>query len=237
MLTVTGITPQSWVGFALNFPNGSGFSNGSTGHSDPFVLPLTWGSGGLPQGTRVTVSVDEVTILTATLCTPLTLSPAAATNLVGTSHTVTASVQDASGQAVPNVVVRFSVSGSVTATGQCTSGVNGQCTFTYQGPPLPGADLISAFVDTDGDGFQDQCLVALGCAGEPRATATKAWVLPTSTAGQANGGGQIQTAAGDKISFGFYGKSAGGLQGSCSVVEHGGRMIKPKRHSARPERQ
>lgn len=156
----------------------------------------------------------------------LSLSPAADTNPVGTSHTVTAAVLDAAGQVVPSVIVRFGVTGSVTASGQCTSGATGQCSFSYQGPQLPGADLISAFADTDGDGVWDQCLVALGCAGEPDATATKAWVLPTSTAGQANGGGQIQSAAGDKISFGFYGKSAGGLQGSCDVVEHGGRMIK-----------
>lgn len=164
--------------------------------------------------------------MSATLCTPLTLSPAADTNPVGTSHTVTATVQDSIGQPVPNAVVRFSVSGSVTASGQCTSGTNGKCSFTYQGPQLPGADLITAFVDTDGDGVQDQCLVALGCSNEPGATATKAWVLPTSTAGQTSGGGQIQTVSGDKISFGFFGKSAGGLQGSCTVVEHGGRMIK-----------
>jgi Bacterial Ig-like domain (group 1) len=157
----------------------------------------------------------------------LTLSPAADTNPVGTSHTVTATVLDGAGQAVPNVVVRFSVSGSVTASGQCTSGANGECNFSYQGPQLPGADLISAFADTDGDGVWDQCLIAVGCfGGEPDATATKAWVLPTSTAGQSNGGGQIQNAAGDKISFGFFGKSAGGLQGTCNVVEQGGRMIK-----------
>jgi hypothetical protein len=156
----------------------------------------------------------------------LTLSPAADTNPVGTSHTVTATVVDGAGQAVPNVVVRFSVSGSVTTSGQCTSGAGGQCSFSYLGPQLPGADLISAFADTDGDGVWDQCLVALGCVDEPAASATKAWVLPTSTAGEASGGGQIQNSAGDKISFGFHAKSAGGLQGGCNVVDHGGRMIK-----------
>jgi Bacterial Ig-like domain (group 1) len=225
-LTITGITSQMWLGLVWSFPGGFQFSNGSIGNSDPRVVPLTWGAGGLPYGVTITVTVEGITVLTATLCTPLTLSPAADTNPVGTTHTVTATVQDAAGQPVPNALVRFSVSGSVTTSGQCTSGTNGKCSFSYQGPQLPGADLISAFVDTDGDGVQDQCLVALGCSNEPGATATKAWVLPTSTAGQANGGGQIQSAAGDKISFGFYAKSAGGLQGSCNVVEHGGRMIK-----------
>jgi Tol biopolymer transport system component len=156
----------------------------------------------------------------------LTLSPAADTNPVGTSHVVTATVQDGSGQVAPNVVVRFSVSGSVTASGQCTSGPYGQCSFAYQGPQLPGADLISAFADTNENGVQDQCLVALGCAGEPDGTATKAWVLPVSTAGEANGGGQINDGSGNKISFGFHASSAGGLQGGCNVVDRSGRMIK-----------
>jgi hypothetical protein len=156
----------------------------------------------------------------------LTLSPAADTNPVGTSHTVTATVLDGAGQPVPNVVVRFDISGSVTTSGQCTSGAGGQCSFSYLGPQLPGADLIGGFADTNGNGVQEQCLVALGCGGEPGATATKAWVLPVSTAGEANGGGQIQGSAGQKISFGFHAKSAGGLQGSCNVVEHGGRMVK-----------
>src|SRR5690348_14991462 len=44
----------------------------------------------------------------------LTLSPIAATNPVGTSHTATATVEDAGGNAVPNITVRFSVAGSTT---------------------------------------------------------------------------------------------------------------------------
>lgn len=156
----------------------------------------------------------------------LTLSPVADTNPVGTSHTVTATVRDGFGEVAPNIPVRFTVSGSVTASGSCTSSTNGQCSFAYQGPRLPGADLISAFADTNGNGVQDQCLVALGCTGEPDGTAAKAWVLPVSTAGEANGGGQIKDGAGNKISFGFHAKSASGAQGGCNVVDHSGRMIK-----------
>src|SRR5439155_18678476 len=85
----------------------------------------------------------------------LTLSPAADTNPVGTSHTVMATVEDAFGNPVPDIVVRFAVTGSVSAQGPCTTNSNGQCDFTYQGPDRPGADVITAFGDTDGDGTQD----------------------------------------------------------------------------------
>ena len=99
----------------------------------------------------------------------VTLSPAAATNAVGTSHTVTAMVADASGQPVPDTVVQFTVAGDVNTTGSCTTDANGQCDFTYQGPVLPGQDVIT------------------GCAGPdatpPCGTATKSWFLPASTPG------------------------------------------------------
>lgn len=149
----------------------------------------------------------------------LTLSPAADTNAVGTSHTVAATVTDASSQPVENVTVRFSVTGSVTTAGSCTTDASGQCSFTYIGPTFPGADLISAYADTNDNSVQD--------AGEPAGTATKAWVLPSSSPGQATGGGHITDAAGNKIAFGFTAKSDLGLKGSCTVVDQAaGRMIK-----------
>jgi hypothetical protein len=105
----------------------------------------------------------------------LVLSPAADANPVETMHTVTATVTDAFGNPVPNVVVRFSVTGSVSTSGSCTTDANGQCSFTYQGPPLPGADAITAFADTNNDGDQN--------VGEPGGVAEKTWVLPVSTPG------------------------------------------------------
>jgi hypothetical protein len=141
----------------------------------------------------------------------LMLSPVADTNVVGTMHTVTATVKDASGQPVPNVDVRFTVNGSVNTSGPCTTDASGQCSFGYTGPSLPGADLITAHADSDGDGVQD--------AGEPTGAATKAWVLPTSTPGQASGGGNIEV-AGNRIAFGFSARSGdNGFEGSCNVVD------------------
>ena len=142
-----------------------------------------------------------------------TLTPPDAVNTVGTQHTVTATVRDVAGQANPGVTVRFSTSGSSTASGSCTTDANGQCTFSYTGPQLPGADIITACADSNGNGVRD--------TGEPCNEATKAWMLPTSTAGQTTGGGQVFNAAGnDKIAFGYNAKSAdNGLQGNCTVVD------------------
>jgi hypothetical protein len=164
-------------------------------------------------------AAGDLDIYTATFVigrvTPSTLglSPVADTNPVGTSHTVTATVTDASGQAVPNVSVRFSVTGSVTASGQCTSDASGQCGFTYSGPQLPGADSISAYADADNDGVHD--------AAEPTGEAAKAWILPFSTPGQVSGGGAIADAQGNKIAFGFSAKSGDkGPNGHCNVVDN-----------------
>jgi hypothetical protein len=111
------------------------------------------------------------------------------------------------------VTVRFTVSGASTASDSCTTDANGQCSFTYQGPQLPGEDTIRAFADTDGDGTQD--------AGEPTAEATKTWVLPASTPGQVTGGGTIAGASG-QVNFGFNARSTDRrLDGNCNVVDHG----------------
>lgn len=149
----------------------------------------------------------------------LSLTPAAGTNTVGTSHTVTASVTEADGDPVGNIVVRFTVTGSVSTSGFCTTDAGGTCTFTYPGPALPGADLIEAYADTDEDNVRDP--------GEPEGSATKAWVLPASTPGQVTGGGQILDASGNRIAFGFTAKSNGGLKGECTVVDRtADRMLK-----------
>jgi hypothetical protein len=98
--------------------------------------------------------------------TTLMLTPVAATNPVGTSHTVTATVRDAGNNPVSGVTVRFSVTGTHTASGSATTNASGQATFTYPGTAV-GPDAIHAFADTDTDTTQD--------VGEPFGDATKAW--------------------------------------------------------------
>lgn len=139
----------------------------------------------------------------------LTLTPAQATNPVGTAHTVTATATDAFANPTPAVAVRFSVTGSASAAGSCLTNAAGHCDFSYAGPALPGNDVIAAYADSDGDSVQD--------AGEPAATAGKTWILPASTAGQVSGSGQISNGAGDKIIFNFEAKSDSSLKASCMV--------------------
>src|SRR5918996_575740 len=110
---------------------------------------------------------DATKTWTAAAPAMLTLTPTADTNPVGTSHTVTATVTNAAGGPVANVTVRFTVTGSVNTSGQCTTNTAGQCDFTYSGPTTPGADAITAFADTNNNGTQN--------AGEPVGAAEKTW--------------------------------------------------------------
>ncbi len=97
----------------------------------------------------------------------VTLTPESAEGPVGTSHTLTAAVEDQNGQPLEDVIVRFAVTGTVTESGSCTTAANGECDFSYPGPTVPGSDDITAFADTDGDGTQDP--------DEPDASATMTW--------------------------------------------------------------
>jgi hypothetical protein len=143
----------------------------------------------------------------------LLLTPPSDTNTVDDEHCVTATVRDAFGNPTPNVTVRFSVAGSVTTGGPRTTNAAGQAQFCYTGPALPGADVITAYADTDNDSVRD--------LGEPQATATKAWVIRASTAGcKVTYGGRITAANGHKATFGGNAK-ADGLKGQEQYRDHG----------------
>lgn len=142
----------------------------------------------------------------------VTLTPAAAFNPVGTSHTVTATASNASGAGVAGARVFFDVTadGSSVVGFQCLTNASGQCSLLYQGPEFPRADAITACVDRNDDGALDPT--------DPCAAATKEWVFPVSTPGASNGGGQfLDAATGTDINFGFSFKGGGGTKGSCHV--------------------
>jgi len=73
------------------------------------------------------------------------------------------------------VDVQFTVTGSVNETDVRTTDGNGEAEFCYQGPPLPGADTITAIADADNDDMFE--------VGEPSDIATKTWILPVTTPG------------------------------------------------------
>jgi hypothetical protein len=142
-----------------------------------------------------------------------TLSPINAVNPVGTSHTVTATAvtAGASPQPLAGVTVYLTVSGSVNTGGRCTTDQNGQCSFTYQGPDLPGADVIRAYADANGNDVEDSA--------EIEGVATKEWMLPASAPGQVTGGGQVPAIDG-RIVFGFNAQNSNnGVRGNCNVID------------------
>jgi hypothetical protein len=120
------------------------------------------------NGTKPTDTANKT--WTAAAPASLVLTPKAAVNVVGSTHTVTATVRDAFGNPTPGITVVFSVSGANTASGSATTNASGQATFTYSGTHF-GADAITAFADTNGNGTQDLT--------EPSDHATKAWTLAT----------------------------------------------------------
>jgi hypothetical protein len=152
----------------------------------------------------------------------LTLSPAAATNVVGTEHCVTATVTDASGNRTPDITVEFSVPTAPTTNASPSSDSamtdsNGQATFCYSAS-LPGQDTITAFADTDEDGMRD--------VDEPMGTATKTWTPPPSTElceVKITDGGWIIADNGDRSSFGGNSRSDanGTASGQQEFQDHG----------------
>jgi len=108
----------------------------------------------------------------------LVLTPPAATNTVGMTHCVTATVRDMFGNPVSGVTVHFSVGPSVPTTfpspssGNAVTNSSGQATFCYTAS-LPGVDLIHAYADANNNGTQDLT--------EPFGEAEKTWIPPTST--------------------------------------------------------
>jgi hypothetical protein len=174
-----------------------------------------------------TVTLEDITLGTVVATAEpftLTLEPKGDFNEVGTQHCVTATVRDQSGQPVAGITVVFNVEGASAIDqnppdedGTATTNTEGEATFCYTGPDLPGVDLIKAFADTNNNGQQDAPPPA---GNEPFDTADKLWVLPETTPGceiKLSNGGSITTATGSRGTFG--GNAKGELDGTTSGEE------------------
>ena len=142
----------------------------------------------------------------------LDLTPKESVNPPGTTHTVTALFRDAALVPQSGETILFTVSGSSAETGQCTTGSDGTCAFSYQGPDVPGSDVIEGCHDFDGDGTHDP--------GEKCDTATKAWGETASTGEGASGGGYFNNVNGNRVVFGFGAHGGPSTpSGSCHLIE------------------
>ena len=167
-----------------------------------------------PGGPTTAVQTITLRVLPGDPAT-LVLTPETDTNTVDDQHCVTATVKDAFGNPTPNINVRFSVAGSVTTSGTAMTNAAGQAQFCYTGPALPGADVITAYADTDNDNVND------AAPADPEDTARKVWVIPASTPGcKVTYGGRITAANGDKATFGGNAK-ADDLKGQEEYQDHG----------------
>ena len=157
----------------------------------------------------------------------VSLTPEIATNPIGTQHCVTATVKTALGSPVSAVAVHFTVAGASNASATATTNASGQAGFCYPGPLLPGQDVITAFVDANGNGEHDLTSVPP----EPSDQAAKTWVVPTSTPGcKVTFGGSITTARGDRATFGGVATvtSKKGTFGETEYTDHGRPPMKVK---------
>ena len=224
-LVVSGVGCQTAAGLTISFtppnppPYGPFTAPVDVLFSETITAPTVPGN----YSCTVTAVVDGTPRATQTvnaLVTPgppasLDLQPPTDTNTVDDQHCVTATVRDAFGNPTPNIVVRFSVTGSVMTSGSATTNALGVASFCYTGPALPGVDAIVAYADTDNDNVNDPA------PADPEDTASKAWVIPASTAGcKVTYGGRIEAANGDKGTFGGNAK-ADGLEGSENYQDHG----------------
>ncbi|HEX7333207.1 MAG TPA: SBBP repeat-containing protein [Pyrinomonadaceae bacterium] len=192
---------------------GSAYVTGDTASPD---FPTTVGAFDTTHNGATSIDAFVFKLSTVGIAATLSLTPPADTNPVDAQHCVTATVQDTTGNPVANVVVRFDVNGSVDISGSATTNADGEATFCYFGPPLPGADTITAFADSNGDSLQEQ--------GEPNGVATKTWVLPTSTPRcEITNGGWIIAENGDRASFGGNAKAneSGETRGQQQYQDHG----------------
>jgi hypothetical protein len=105
---------------------------------------------------QTAVTLDGVTVNGPTTCSnpmeSIVLTPATATNTIGDTHTVTATVKDANGNPVVGKPVTFAVTvePNLGTTGNGVTDVNGQVTFSYVGNVVGTDTIIASFVDNAG---------------------------------------------------------------------------------------
>ena len=102
----------------------------------------------------------------------LLFSPGVAQRSPGELHSVTVTLRNPDGAAVPNTAVRYTISGANPGSGVVTTNSAGQGSISWRGDTA-GLDTLGAFADLNANNTQD--------ASEPGGTATVRWGVPTVT--------------------------------------------------------
>jgi hypothetical protein len=85
---------------------------------------------------------------------PLTLALVAAAKAQGQIATATVTARNSDGNPDPGRSVRYAIAGANPGSGAVTTGADGNATISWTGVNQ-GTDVLSAFVDLDGNGFRD----------------------------------------------------------------------------------
>ncbi len=162
MFTVKGVGCHNDVHIVATHPALGGMTDASLSNwscsvheafdnwpADYEVLVIAVGTGGEFTASDGSVGTPYVLARGVTVISDIRLTPEEATNPVGTSHTLTATVtkdDPSPGTPVEGVVVTFTVEAgpNTGVTGTCTTNSSGQCTFTYTSNGVPGTDIIRA---------------------------------------------------------------------------------------------
>lgn len=142
----------------------------------------------------------------------INLTPTSATNPVGQTHIVTATLKDSLGNPQPNIMVTFNVTSGPNSgvTGTSNTDNNGNASFNYSDVGGAGIDNIVA------------CFANLGGHRTCSQTVTKEWIAPL-VKGKITGGGWIKITGDPKATFGFNAQYPGNEnipQGSVEYQDH-----------------
>ena len=169
--TVLDGSGDALAGVVVNFSITG--ANPTSGHATTDAEGhATFSDPGTHTGTdTVTAAVPSLTSATATIqwvtgSTTLILSASNGTPDVNSQVTITGTLKDSSGHAIPNVKVYFTVTGANTKSGSATTDANGVATFTYTGT-ANGADTVQAYADLNGNTTED--------SGEPANSTSVNW--------------------------------------------------------------
>jgi hypothetical protein len=152
-VTQTYTPPGLSALFALNLdPDGTTFWTGDIGNGQIWRINVETGAVITEFNSSASTQLAGLAVVgEITVAKPaITLTPKTAENVVGTTHTVTATVTE-NGEPVSGTEVKFTVTGANPTTGSATTNASGEASFTYKGESTGTDHIVASFVDKKGD--------------------------------------------------------------------------------------